>query len=818
MGHVHHIQGTYDMFLVIVSYLIAVTASYSALDLASRISMSKGSKRIIWLVCGATSMGLGIWSMHFVGMLSMSLPVKVSYHIDDVVISVILAISVSSISLFTIARKNIGIMELVLSGLLMAVGISGMHYVGMEAMMIGIIYDTSLVILSVAISVSASAVALWLLFYFRKDQQDSGTWYKLGSALIMGGGIAGMHYTGMYAAHFYIDPSKSRRSTLLIDPAVLAYIIACATFLLLGMTLFGIFITKRLSQKDSVIQEHAGWYRSLYENNVDGIISVDTNGRIISMNPAVIQMIGGSAEEYILQNISNIEAIIAEGEDEGTRKVYHSQTSFATHSYDTAVMAKDGRRLELKINIVPVEIEGELAGNHIIARDITEEKQAKEQIKHLAYHDDLTGLPNRRMFNEILAKLIQESERYGRYFGVMALDIDRFKLINDSLGHTYGDIFLQAVSQRLISSVADYEATISRLGGDEFIVLCRTNPEGTECEELATRIVEEMRQPFHLKDNDFYISTSVGTAIYPKDSKDPVELIKKADAAMYEVKKHGKNGHQFYTPDLDIGLLGKIELEGDLRKAVQRNELVLHYQPQVSTTDSKMIGVEALVRWNHPTRGLLMPGAFIPLAEDTGMISEIGNWVIREACRQMKEWHDAGGPLIPVSVNLSTQQFHHSNLTEQVRVVLHETGLPSQYLELEITESMMMDAGISTTILHELNKLGIRISLDDFGTGYSSLSYLKTFPIHKLKIDKSFIADISSNENDKAIVATIISMAQHLKLDVIAEGIETKEQLDILTEKECREIQGYYFSKPLPAADVETSFFVPLRQMEFAQD
>lgn len=811
MGHVHHIHGTYDLFLVIVSYLIAVTASYSALDLAGRISMSKGNRRLIWLICGATSMGLGIWSMHFVGMLSMSLPVKVTYDIDYVVISVILAIFVSSISLFTVARKKIGIGELILSGILMALGISGMHYVGMEAMMIGITYDTAIVILSIAIAVTASAIALWLLFYFRKDLAGSGAWYKLGSALIMGAGIAGMHYTGMYAAHFYIDPNVYRRSALLIDPAVLAYIIACATFLLLGMTLFGIFITRRLSQKDSVIQEHAGWYQTLYENNVDGIISVDTNGQIISMNPAVIRMIGGHAEEYINQNISNIEAIVADDLTERARKLYDSAIDNNPHSYETAVIAKDGRRLELKVIIVPVEIEGELAGNHVIARDITEEKRAKEQIKHLAYHDDLTGLPNRRMFNEILTQLIKDCEREGRYFGVMALDIDRFKLINDSLGHTYGDIFLKAVSDRIISSVEGYEATISRLGGDEFIVLCRTNPDGTDCEKLATRIVEEMRQPFRLKDNDFYISTSVGTAIYPNDSTDPVELIKKADAAMYEVKKHGKNGHQFYTSDLDVGLLGKIELEGDLRKAVQRGELILHYQPQISTEENKMIGVEALVRWNHPTRGLLMPGAFIPLAEENGMISEIGNWVIREACRQMKEWHDAGGPLIPVSVNLSTQQFHHSNLTEQVKLVLHETGLPSQYLELEITESMMMDAGISTTILHELNKLGIRISLDDFGTGYSSLSYLKTFPIHKLKIDKSFITDISSNENDKAIVATIISMAQHLKLNVIAEGIETKEQLDILTEKECREIQGYYFSKPLPAADVENSFFIPLR-------
>ena len=282
------------------------------------------------------------------------------------------------------------------------------------------------------------------------------------------------------------------------------------------------------------------------------------------------------------------------------------------------------------------------------------------------------------------------------------------------------------------------------------------------------------------------------------------------------MKKKGKNGYQYYSAELNDKLVNKIELEGDLRKAVEQGELELYYQPQIRAEDEQMIGIEALVRWNHPTKGVLSPGIFIPIAEETGIIYELGTWVLREACRQMRKWHLAGGPLIPVSVNLSSQQFHQPYLADYVKDILRETGLEPHFLELEITESMMMDASVSTPILNQLNEFGVRISLDDFGTGYSSLSYLKMFPIHKVKIDRSFIRDITENDNDKAIVSTIISMAQHLNMEVIAEGIETKAQLDILTEKDCEKIQGYYFSRPLSAIDVEEGFFIPSRQEKTA--
>ncbi|WP_301168829.1 EAL domain-containing protein [Brevibacillus nitrificans] len=440
-----------------------------------------------------------------------------------------------------------------------------------------------------------------------------------------------------------------------------------------------------------------------------------------------------------------------------------------------------------------------------------EEQQAKAIIEYQALHDELTGLPNRRMFHQALSQAIERYREEPTPFAVFVMDIDRFKLINDSLGHTYGDRFLQEVSNRIRECAEGYPVTIARLGGDEFTLILENCNDPSLAAELAEKLVKAIEVPYRLQNNDYYVSASIGIAIYPTHCASEEELLKNADTAMYEVKKNGKNGHQFFSPVLDEQLLLKIELESDLRKAVQRQELELYYQPQFQTGSYSMIGIEALVRWCHPTKGLLSPGAFIPIAEETGLIYEIGTWTLHEACRQMKEWHLAGGPLIPVSVNLSSRQFHQSNLVAYIREILQETGLEPQYLELEITESMMMDAAVSAEILRELDEFGVKISLDDFGTGYSSLSYLKQFPIHKLKIDRSFISDITRNASDQAIVATIISMAKHLNMEVIAEGIETKGQLDFLTENSCQEIQGYYFSRPLPAQEVEAAFFTPYR-------
>ncbi|MBE7679640.1 EAL domain-containing protein [Paenibacillus sp. P13VS] len=815
-----HLHGTYNLELVVLSYIIAALASYAALDLAGRVSLAKGISRRVWLASGAMSMGLGIWSMHFVGMLAFVLPMHVSYSMDKVVLSVLLAVAASGIALHIAGRKSGNVRQIVAAGLLMTAGITSMHYVGMAAMSVPISYEADIVLASVLIAAGASFAALWLMFYL-SQHRTRFTWvYKLGSGLIMGLGITGMHYTGMSAAQFHQHShAQMVNSMMQIEPGLLAYLVAAGTFLTLGLTLFGIYINQRMSIKDQRIRENEQWYQALYENHSDAIISVNNEGIVKGLNAAVTRITGYPERLVIHRSLDEISKHIdIHWSSDELQSVDLSGASLEQRYYTASMKGMDGQHLDLSISVVPVLIEGTDVGSHILIKDITEEKQAQEMIRHQATHDPLTGLPNRRKLDEVLAETIAASEISNHAFAVMVMDIDRFKMINDSLGHSIGDVFLREVSDRILKAIRASDpkgmgnVMLARMGGDEFTLVVM-NEQGNEerVTSLAEQIVEAIQLPYRLKENDFYVTASIGIAMYPEHGTEVDTLLKHADTAMYEVKKNGKNGFQFYTTQLDSELYERIELEGYLRKALERNELLLYYQPQIRTADSRMIGVEALIRWKHPHKGILSPNVFIPIAEETGIIYDIGNWTLREACRQMKEWHASGGPLIPVSVNLSSQQFHQSNLVEQVQLALEETGLEARYLELEITESMMMDASVSTGILNQLTSLGVKISLDDFGTGYSSLSYLKHFPIHKLKIDRSFVTDITENQSDQAIVATIITMAQNLKMDVIAEGIETKGQLDILMQNDCREIQGYYFSRPLPASEVEHDFFVPLR-------
>ncbi|MDD9271772.1 EAL domain-containing protein [Paenibacillus sp. GCM10023248] len=805
----NHLHGSYDMVLVAFSYMVAVVASYTVLDLVRRIISSKGRHRWSWLLFGAIAMGLGVWSMHFVGMLAFSLNVEITYNVRTIFLSFVVVIAASFLALWVVGRSRLTLHLLLTGGLLLATGIVAMHYIGMAAMEIGITYKPGYFILSIVIAVVASITALWLAFYFRKGDGPSRSWKKLGSGLIMGVAVVGMHYTGMYAAEFHMDDAFTVANGMLLDQKLLAYVIAGGTLFTLALSLFGIFISNRFSSKDSEIEVNEKWFRSLFENNHDGIISINRDYRILAFNSATEELTGVKADWFRNKTIHKLLPFIVQEEQEHTMEMFRKSSEGEMQNFQTAIIRQDGRRIELSIVNAPVILDGQVVGTYIIAKDITEEKRSKEKIKYLAYHDELTGMPNRRMFNEKISKLIEN--KYEK-FAVMVLDLDRFKLINDSLGHTYGDLFLREVCERILQCMDKTNVLLARMGGDEFTLLCDSSYDNHGVTKLAERIIQAIATPYRLKDNEFYVTASIGIAVYPADGTDAVQLLKNADTAMYEVKKNGKNGYQFYTSDLNAQLQEKIVLETDLRKAIACKQLSLHYQPQIRAVDGQMIGVEALVRWHHPIKGMISPGIFIPIAEETGMIYEIGTWVLREACKQMKEWHRAGGPLIPVSVNLSSQQFHQTNLAAYIKGILEEVNLEPQYLELEITESMMMDASISRSILNELTAMGVRISLDDFGTGYSSLSYLKLLPIHKLKIDRSFIRDIAVSQNDKAIVATIIAMAQNLNLDVIAEGIETKEQLDILMDNECNKIQGYYYSKPLSAGKVEEAFFAPLRK------
>lgn len=572
---------------------------------------------------------------------------------------------------------------------------------------------------------------------------------------------------------------------------------------------YDLFIRDRTSyvRLQELSDEIKACYTQLLDVYLDPIMIIQDE-RIMFVNEKAEVVMGGTYDQLIGESIHRFipqdyrEQVLC-------RNIYPNHSEKRTELTEIQVYNLQDEILDVEIASSMIQYKGNPAFMTVM-RNITERKQFQYEITHMAYHDALTGLPNRRKFIQQLHHLIEQSNKKASNFAAMAIDIDRFKNINDSLGHSYGDYFLVEMANRILVSLSDCDATVARMGGDEFTILVHQFDDPSELNQIAERITDAVRQPFHLKDCDFYVTTSIGIVIYPQDGMSVEELIKNADSAMYEQKKSGKNGYCFFSHELEAQMKEKVELEGDLRRALAFNELILYYQPQyyaVHADHQTMIGVEALVRWNHPTRGLLTPEQFIPLAEETGFMFEIETWILREACRQMKAWQEQGGPLMPVWVNLSCVQFYQLNFKQKVVQILEETGLDPQYLGLEITEGTMMEPSFSEDVLSALDALGVRISLDDFGTGYSSLRYLQRSAIHRLKIDRSLTKNIVENTSNQVIVSTIIAMARQLELDVIAEGIETRDQLNFLLGIECNDIQGFYFSRPLSARDIEEVLF-----------
>jgi diguanylate cyclase len=428
---------------------------------------------------------------------------------------------------------------------------------------------------------------------------------------------------------------------------------------------------------------------------------------------------------------------------------------------------------------------------------------ANKQLRHLATHDALTGLPNRVLMDDRLSQSTKHADRHGQSFGLVLLDLDRFKLVNDSLGHRAGDELLKEVAHRLKGVVREVD-TVARLGGDEFVLILSPGGDRDTALQVANRIIEAMQAPVRIAGVEIHTSPSIGVAFYPEDGTTIENLLAHADAAMYSAKQRGRNNVQFFTPGMNAATHEKVKLESDLHGALELNQLELHYQPKVNTATGVMHGAEALLRWRHPIRGAVPPSEFIPLAEECGLIGAIGAWVVREACKQARAWQIAGLPPLRVAVNLSASQFRQNNIVEMIRDALDQAGLEAQFLEVELTESAVMnDPEESIEILERLSKMGVLVSVDDFGTGYSSMSYLRRFPIDKLKIDRGFITDVMSRPEDASIVRAIISLAHSLKLKVVAEGVESVDQLEFLKTLGCDQYQGYFFSPALPAAKFE---------------
>ena len=536
----------------------------------------------------------------------------------------------------------------------------------------------------------------------------------------------------------------------------------------------------------------------VFEHTSEGVIITGPDQRIVAVNRAFTRITGYSEKEVKGQKPKILRS--GRHDDEFYRQMWTAIKATGLWQGEIWNRRKNGVEYPEWLNISEVRDEADAIVNYIgVFADISLIKESQHKLEHTAHHDALTGLPNRLLFRDRLEQGLAAAHRNGKGVAVLFLDLDRFKVINDTLGHETGDLLLQEVAQRLLHCLRE-DDTVARMGGDEFVVIQKGVDSPDDAALLATRILRQISRPLSLVGHEMVVTLSIGISLYPQDGKNVSALLKNADAAMYRAKDMGRNCYQYYSNEMTASGLARLELESDLRQALERNEFVLHYQPQINLKNGEITGVEALIRWQHPHQGMISPVVFIPLAEDIGMIGAIGEWVLNTACIDAKAWQAAGLPPLRLAVNISGRQFSNDGVVDQVTAALQNSGLLPHYLEIEITESAIMkDAARGISTLNALKKLGVYLAIDDFGTGYSSLSYLKRFPIDKLKIDKSFIDGLPKEQDDAAISTAIIAMAHSLRLTVIAEGVETEAQLAFLRSNACDEIQGYLFSKALPA-------------------
>jgi diguanylate cyclase (GGDEF)-like protein/PAS domain S-box-containing protein len=550
--------------------------------------------------------------------------------------------------------------------------------------------------------------------------------------------------------------------------------------------------------------------RKVIEASLDGIMICNPQGLIEFVNPAFTQLTGYSFEEVVGKNPNLLKS--GRHDDAFYRHMWQTMEREGVWQGEIWNRRKSGEVYPewLTINLIRDD-EGRISQYAAVFSDITERKKAEERIKNLAYFDVLTGLPNRRLFTDRLHVAIANAHRHNQRLAIMFLDLDLFKRINDTLGHGVGDLVLIESAKRLGLCVREGD-TVARLGGDEFVILLPELEHLEDAAKLAERVIAQVKAPFVIDEHELYVTTSVGIAVYPDDGQTVEQLIKNADTAMYRAKDLGRNAYQLYTPAMNARSFERLAMESSLRHALNRGEFTLVYQGKVDLVTGRLSGVEALARWRHPEMGMVSPVEFIPLAENMGLIGDIGAWVLKAACRQCKSWHDLGLPPVRIAVNVSALQFREGDVPALVEEALRESGLPPHYLELELTESVLMQRVEEVAqVLRELRQMGVHISIDDFGTGYSSLSYLKRMPIDALKIDRSFVHDLLedgkvTDGEGAEIVSTIINLAHNLRLRAVAEGVETEEQAQFLRDRGCDEIQGYLISRPVSGEDLISLF------------
>jgi diguanylate cyclase len=764
------IANAHDLRLVVLAVAICGLASFTGIGVLHHVRRSAGRMRLVWLAVSATSTGFGIWATHFIAMLAFTPGIPSAYNISLTALSLVAAIVLTGTGLAVAAGAPTA-RGAALGGAMVGGGIAAMHYTGMAAFEIQgrIVWDAGLVAASIALGALIGAAALPV--GLRHDTLKA----KALGALLLTAAICSHHFTAMAAVSIIPDPRVELSDTSL-PTGLLAIAVSFASFIIIVLVLAGLALEMRDRRRSEL---EADRMRGLANAAVEGLVVCDGE-TIVTVNESFATLVGSPAESMIGATLG---AYIPDSH--ARRNLFDRHN----HPLEADLSPAEGPSIPVELIYREVDFAGRMH-RAIAVRDLRARKQAESHIRFLAHHDPLTGLANRSTFNRRLDQEIEISLKTGTRIAVLCIDLDRFKEINDLFGHAAGDRVLQSFAKR-IGGLLDDSQLMARLSGDEFAIMVPglTNPAaaGRIAESILDTLESDRTQ------TEGPIAASIGVAICPDDATDRHALLSHADTALYRAKFEGRSTYRFFEAAMGAAVRDRRLLEHDLRNATSRGEFRLVYQPQKNIVTGKIIGLEALLRWKHGTRGEIPPTEFIPIAEDSGIILQVGEWVLRTACREAATWKQP----LTVAINVSTMQIHNSSFAHLVHEVLFETGLPAKRLELEITETALIrDLSRALTTLRKVKMLGVRIAMDDFGTGYSSLSNLRAFPFDKIKIDRSFIRSVNLNDQAAAIVRSVLGLGRALNLPVLAEGVETAAELEFLKGEACNEAQGYLIGKP----------------------
>lgn len=782
--------------IVLLSLFISIIGAFSSFELANRCKNSIKNRYLSYF--SSTFMfGVTIWAMHLTGTLSFQIN-----HEYDVIFSILTMLaSFIGVSIFlspllfnTFTNRNI-----YLSGIAIGLLIGVVHYFSINSL-IGIEAETQntfLLLVSIFTGIFFATISL-LLWNLPSGTTRKGTWVKVGSPLTFVVAVFSMHYIAFMAID--LKPIENNKSYIPVSNNTMALALAVATILFISTG----FIISQFTRKEAerLAEQNENMYLSLFKNNQDGILVLDRKGFLIDCNKAVEQITGYTYLELLSLDYESI--IHSDDIDELKQNIFDSLKGTANELHST-IYTKDGRELTVLVKNDPLIINGKVEGSFIVFKDITERQTYESLLNEMAFYDILTGIPNRRLFQDRLIEATRRAKRNNSNLALMCLDLDRFKWINDTLGHQAGDELLVAFTSRIQKCIRETD-TLARLGGDEFAIIIDGYGTIEDVSTVAKRIVSALQESWIIQDNEFTTTSSIGIALYQNEATDMDTLLSHADKALYRSKERGRNTYSFYTEELNSNFSRMIVLEESLKNAITNNDFYLVYQPQIDIQQEKMFGAEVLLRYNHPSLGPVSPAEFIPICEKLGIIGKVTEWVMRESIKQQIIWLEKGIGKLHLAINISPTIIEKKSFLNSVKNCIKEFQADPTMLEFELVEyTFLENLETISSIFDQIKEIGIKISLDDFGSGYASLKYFKDLPFDKLKFDRSFMEGITYKEKDQAIIEAVLDMSNRLHFEVLCEGVETREQLDYLVQQGCKLVQGYYFSKPVCVDEFEES-------------